>query len=295
MSDTVNQNEVTDRTNEVTTDESELTVPDLTVSESNTEIVCDDPIDENSSDKRERINYEVVFFARYNNGRPSTDEITKFFNNYGVVHHVNCPEGRNNAFIFMSTLSTTVLHRRTRTTINQIRNDMTPENNFHITVASSNRPVQRQSNQIQPQSNQNHGSNQYHQNHGSYQPRWRNYNSNRGQTLGGESRDQNNYGYRHNNTSRNYRGNSIRHSNNPNSMNQYNRNSNLMNQYNGSNDNGNYGRQPRTINNSRRGRYQYNSNVTDENTNQRSVSEPSQIRNTSDSIRRNTWRQIRQE
>jgi len=93
-----------------------------------------------SSVPREKINYEVVFFARYNvNPRPSTEDVTKFFSNYGTVHHVNCPDGCNYAFIFMASLNTTAEHRRTRTTISQIINEMTPENRFHITVASSNR------------------------------------------------------------------------------------------------------------------------------------------------------------
>jgi hypothetical protein len=142
MSDIINQNEGTDRTDEVSTSSTNLSAVST-----NVEIVCDDPIDENKNEnpalQKERIIYEVVFFARYNNGRPSVEEITNFFSNYGVVHHVNCPEGRNNAFIFMSSLSTTTEHRRTRTTISQIINDMTPENRFHITVASSNRPVQQ--------------------------------------------------------------------------------------------------------------------------------------------------------
>ena len=89
---------------------------------------------------KEKSNYEVVFFARYHtNPRPSNEAIVNFFSNYGVVDHVNSPEGRNYAFVFMTSLNTTADHRRTRSTISQIIRDMTPENRFHITVASSNR------------------------------------------------------------------------------------------------------------------------------------------------------------
>lgn len=92
--------------------------------------------DENEND---RVNYEVVFFVKYNqNPRPSSEELTALFNNYGVVHHINCPENRNFAFIFMTSLNTEVEHRRTRTTICKIIQDMTPETRFHITVANSN-------------------------------------------------------------------------------------------------------------------------------------------------------------
>lgn len=87
-----------------------------------------------------RPTYEVVFFVRYSIcPRPLVDELYKYFGKYGDVHHVNCPENKNYAFIFMTKLATTVEHRRTRTTISQIIQDMTPENRFHITVASSNR------------------------------------------------------------------------------------------------------------------------------------------------------------
>lgn len=101
-------------------------------------------VQEKNNHEQDKSNYEVVFFARYNNyPRPSVEEITKYFNKYGKVDHVNCPEGRNYAFVFISELSTPVEHRRTRTTISQIINDMTPENRFHITVASSNRGTSR--------------------------------------------------------------------------------------------------------------------------------------------------------
>ncbi|AYV85079.1 MAG: putative low complexity protein [Satyrvirus sp.] len=120
MSNTPNTNEVTDRTN----DSSEC-------------------VNENGSlqeTKQEKENFEVVFFIRYNtNPRPSEEEITKFFNNYGAVHHVKCPENKNYAYVFMSSLSTSAEHRRTRTSIGEIIKDMTPENKFHITVARSNR------------------------------------------------------------------------------------------------------------------------------------------------------------
>ena len=106
-----------------------------------------------------RNSYEVVFFTKYLSGkRPSVDDITTFFTNYGSVHHVNCPENRNCAFVFMTSLNTNVEHRRTRTTISQIIHDMTPENKFYITVADGgskrfrNKPndQSRHSGQYQP-------------------------------------------------------------------------------------------------------------------------------------------------
>ena len=122
-----NQNEVTDTTNAVTNNDIRETAA---AAAERSEI----------APAIDRVNYEVVFFCRYNtNPRPLTEEVIAFFNNYGVVHHVNCPEGRNYAFIFMTSLNTTAEYRRTRATIAQIIHDMTPENRFHITVASSNR------------------------------------------------------------------------------------------------------------------------------------------------------------
>jgi len=159
MSNSEIQNEVTDRTNDVPetqvseTKNNESSIPcgiivctpcGITVSTNDdpVEEVCDDnviPVAEN-----ERPTYEVVFFVRYNkNARPSLEEITTFFNLYGCVHHINCPEGRNYAFIFMTSLNTTAEHRRTRTIIGQIISDMSPESRFHITVASSNREKNR--------------------------------------------------------------------------------------------------------------------------------------------------------
>jgi hypothetical protein len=88
----------------------------------------------------ERPHYSVVFFVRYGfNKRPSVEDIIGFFNKYGTVHHVNSPQDRHFAFVFMDSLNTPVEHRKTRTTITNIINDMTPETRFHITVASSNR------------------------------------------------------------------------------------------------------------------------------------------------------------
>ena len=140
MSNTRTSNGVTDRTNAVSEN----------IIGSQVNIVNDDPQNANEGNQtsfshshKERPDYEVVFFARYgSNPRPPIEKITDFFNKYGVVHHVNCPEGRNYAFVFMSSLNTTAEHRRTRTTISQIIKDMTPETRFHLTVASSNRTPQ---------------------------------------------------------------------------------------------------------------------------------------------------------
>lgn len=156
MSETQNLNENTDGTNteEINVDEpvNEETVGQTTdQSELNTSM--------SESNTSMKGSYEVVFFAKYNvNPRPSIEDMTKFFETYGTVHHINYPVNKNYAFIFMSSLSTPVEHRRTRTTISQIIREMTPGTRFHITVASSNRrpniPTQKfgyhDNNQFQP-------------------------------------------------------------------------------------------------------------------------------------------------
>ena len=102
--------------------------------------VVNDDVPSQFEEQREKVNYEVVFFARYHTSlRPPAEDVTAYFNQYGTVHHVNCPKDSNYAFVFMSSLNTTAERRRTRTTISKIIQDMTPENKFHITVASSNR------------------------------------------------------------------------------------------------------------------------------------------------------------
>lgn len=102
-------------------------------------IVANDPV-QNASTDGKNTKYEVVFFVRYHScPRPCADDIKSYFSNYGTVDRVNCPDNRNYAFVFMTSLNTSAEHRRTRTTITQIINEMTPETRFHITVASSNR------------------------------------------------------------------------------------------------------------------------------------------------------------
>ncbi len=110
--------------------------------------------------QQEKVSYEVVFFARYNSElypRPSEKDIVSFFNEYGVVHHVRCPENNNFAFVFMTSLNTPEEHKRTRSTIYKIIQDMTPETKFRVTVASSNRPryPQNQGNNNRFNGNQN--------------------------------------------------------------------------------------------------------------------------------------------
>jgi len=126
----------------------------------------------------EKPSYEVVFFAKYYESypRPSEEDITKFFNNYGTVHHIKCPEDRDFAFVFMSDLSTTEEHRRTRVTISQIIKDMTPETKFRVTVASSNRPRYDYNNN-NGYNNNSYNNNSYNnqpQNYNNYQPQRRN-------------------------------------------------------------------------------------------------------------------------
>lgn len=98
-------------------------------------------VPEEESAQEQRIKFEVVFFVRYNRGyqRPSVEDIKSYFSNYGTVHHINCPENKNFAFVFMESLLTEVKFRRTRTTISQIIREMDPECKFFITVANSNR------------------------------------------------------------------------------------------------------------------------------------------------------------
>jgi hypothetical protein len=84
--------------------------------------------------------YEVVFFVRYdNNNRPAVHDISEYFNNYGNVHHVNAPDGKSYAFVFMETLNTLAKYSRTFYTIFQIIKEMDPEIKFMITVASTKR------------------------------------------------------------------------------------------------------------------------------------------------------------
>lgn len=146
----------------------------------------------------ERPSYEVVFFARYYESypRPSEEEITKFFNNYGTVHHVKCPDDKEYAFVFMTSLSTTEEHRRTRATITQIIKDMTPETKFRVTVASSNRPRYNNQGNYGNYNGYNNGyGNNYNrpQSNTNYPPRQQRYNN-----------YNNNYNNSNYNQSRNY-------------------------------------------------------------------------------------------
>lgn len=174
-------NEFTDRTDTIEIPENTTVVPKSVtqnVPESITEIqYIPEPIPDPPSVTIETQNipetlstvqkikpkYEVVFFARYpNSPRPTSEEITNFFNNYGVVHHLVCPDGKNFAIIFMNSLSTTIERRRTRTTISQIIKDMTPENKFYITVANSNRNmIHNNVPQVRYKRNYNNGYNNY--------------------------------------------------------------------------------------------------------------------------------------
>lgn len=84
--------------------------------------------------------YEVVFYVRYNyteSGRPLENDIIDKFNKYGVVDHIKCLKDTDYAFIFMKKLNTLALHRRTRTVIDMIKNDMTTKDCFYIDVARS--------------------------------------------------------------------------------------------------------------------------------------------------------------
>jgi hypothetical protein len=125
--------------------------------------------------QEERPHYEVVLFAKYYEEypRPSEEDLIKFFSNYGTVHHVKCPDDRNIAFIFITKLSTTEEHRRTRVTITQIIRDMTPETKFRVNVANS-----------RPRNNYNNNNNNGGNNYQNGPPRNNNgrYNNNQGYT-----------------------------------------------------------------------------------------------------------------
>lgn len=102
--------------------------------------------------------YEVVFFVRYPHGlRPTADKIISTFSNYGTVDHIKDPENRDFVYVFMSSLSTTAEHRRTRTTISEIIKNMPTEkeNKFYITVASSNRNQKGSNNNNNNNTNRN--------------------------------------------------------------------------------------------------------------------------------------------
>lgn len=87
----------------------------------------------------QRRRYAVVLFAKYNAElqRPSVEELTRFFNQYGVVDHINAPENTNFAFVFMASLSTPNTYQRTRATLSDIIRGMTPSTRFHIAVATN--------------------------------------------------------------------------------------------------------------------------------------------------------------
>jgi hypothetical protein len=116
----------------------------IPVIDSRVSIVMDDPIDEE--------NNEIIFFVRYDylvrkaagyagelcstkhyNPRPSSGEIFDLFNCYGQVHHVDYPDYKNYAFVFISNID----YRQTLSIISQIKRNMTPNNRFHINFAGS--------------------------------------------------------------------------------------------------------------------------------------------------------------
>ena len=130
-----------------------------------------DPVTDSPVLSNTKVNYEVVFFVRYTNSpRPSAEELTNLFNTYGRVHHVNSPEDKNFAFVFMTSLSTTLEHRRTRSTISQIIQDMPMDKKFYITVAGSNRGQPQQQTRVnQNTDNRNVRYNNFTTNNANYQ------------------------------------------------------------------------------------------------------------------------------
>lgn len=141
MTDCLDQNYPTDSTNGVQESTKTSEVTEVSVPLEEKETVQEYNNDESQpSVVKERPKYEVVFFVRYYpSHRPSMEEIVNYFGHYGNVHHVNCPNGKNYAFVFMTSLYTHVEHRRTRTVIGKIISEMPKEREyrFHITVANS--------------------------------------------------------------------------------------------------------------------------------------------------------------
>lgn len=116
--------------------------------------------------------FEVVFYTKFGllNGpsRPTPEQLTDYFNRYGDVHHVKCPDDRQIAFIFMTSLNTNATQYRVRVTKEQIIKDMTPETKFYINVANSRKP-QGGFTDRPPRSEHNNQPHNYHQ-----QPRYNN-------------------------------------------------------------------------------------------------------------------------
>lgn len=85
--------------------------------------------------------YELVLFAKYGfkdiQQRPSEEDITVFFNNYGVVSHVSCPENKQFAIVYMTSINTKAVHQKAFAVIGDIINSMTEENKFHISIANA--------------------------------------------------------------------------------------------------------------------------------------------------------------
>lgn len=101
---------------------------------------------ESSNTESPKQHFEVVFYTKFGllNGpsRPTPEQLTDYFNKYGEVHHVKCPDDRQIAFVFMTSLNTNATQYRVRVTKEQIIKDMTPETKFYINVANSRRPQQ---------------------------------------------------------------------------------------------------------------------------------------------------------
>ena len=99
----------------------------------------DDQTSDQSSGNQQYVNnkFAVVFYVNYIVGRPLESAIVKYFNDYGEVSHVKCPENCEYAFVYMLSLKTDAPTKRTRTIIHNIKNDMKATNRFIINVANS--------------------------------------------------------------------------------------------------------------------------------------------------------------
>lgn len=107
---------------------------------------CEQPTDHSHTEENQpEKKYAVVFFVKYRYQRPPEEEMSGYFGQYGDIDHIDYPENKNFAFIFMSSLSIQAEFKRTRATIRQILEDMDQAQPFFITVARNN--TRQQNNQ----------------------------------------------------------------------------------------------------------------------------------------------------
>lgn len=109
--------------------------------------------------------YEVVFFARYNNRDsryvPTVDDVKNFFSKFGTVDRVDYKNDKNIAYVYMTKLATTQTFLRTRSTITNMIAEMTPETKFYVSVARSSKSHRSNQSNQSNQLNQSNRSNRF--------------------------------------------------------------------------------------------------------------------------------------